>query len=137
MDRTTRDLEHGLEAGSEREFVSDDRDDWMLAVDIREFDEYYLIRIELPGVMAEDIALAVEDGVLLLTGERPRLWHGGNRRRHRCPYCHRHFARSVSLPSDALCERFDVTRQDGAVEIRFLRNAAAAVEAKQTPITTL
>lgn len=101
--------------------LAEDRDDWMLTVDIREIEGHYLIRAELPGVAADDIELSVEHGMLLLTGERPRLWHTENRGPHR----YRHFARSISLPFDALPDRFDAIRRDGVVEIRFAKDETA------------
>lgn len=132
MGRTADEPERGAGPTTRHDSVADDRDDWMLVVDVREFDDHYVIRAELPGVAADDIKVAVEDGVLLLTGERPRIWHDPQNP-HRGACCRRHFARSISLPFDAVGDRFEITRENGAVEVRFAKLYAPAPDApKQT-----
>lgn len=39
-------------------------------VDVILKDEKYLIRVDLPGVKLEDIDITIEDGVLIISGER-------------------------------------------------------------------
>lgn len=123
MERTTGKPGRGAGAGSARGDKLPVRDDWMLAVDIREVEQDYRVPVELPGVAAEDIQWKVENGVLLLTGERRRHGSTGHHRPRRCPGCYRHFARSISLPFDARSECVDATFQDGVVEIRFAKHA--------------
>ncbi|MGN8200282.1 Hsp20/alpha crystallin family protein [Salinisphaera sp. RV14] len=138
MNRTPRAPGHSVDTGAVTRALPAYGDDWMLSVDIRGFARHYLIRIELPGVAARDIGLSVNNGVLLLTGERPRLWHGEHRGYAPRLGHQRHFARSLSLPVDASCEGFEVTREDGAVEIRFARqDSVSPGGANQSgPITT-
>ena len=44
--------------------------DWSPAVDIAETPEEFLIKAELPEVKKEDVKVTVENGVLLIEGER-------------------------------------------------------------------
>ena len=44
--------------------------DWIPAVDIKEEDEQFLLRADVPGVEPKDIDITMEDGVLTVRGER-------------------------------------------------------------------
>jgi HSP20 family molecular chaperone IbpA len=44
--------------------------EWAPLVDITEDDKEYLIKIELPEIKKEDVKVALENGVLTITGER-------------------------------------------------------------------
>jgi HSP20 family protein len=43
---------------------------WTPEVDVEETEDTYSFHVELPGVKPEDISVSVEDGVLILSGER-------------------------------------------------------------------
>ncbi|KEZ77219.1 Hsp20/alpha crystallin family protein [Salinisphaera hydrothermalis] len=128
MGQTTDKPDRDAQTSAGHRVATDDRDDWMLVVDVREFADHYVIRAELPGVAAGAIKVAVEDGMLLLSGERPRVWHDPQRP-HPGACGQRHFARSISLPFDADSRRFDVAPEQGAVEVRFARLYAPVPDA--------
>jgi HSP20 family protein len=44
--------------------------DWMPAVDIKETDKQYLVTVDVPGVDPKDIEITLEDGALVVKGER-------------------------------------------------------------------
>ena len=48
--------------------------DWVPAVDIKEEDERFLIRADVPGVDAADLEITMEKGVLSLQGSRETRW---------------------------------------------------------------
>jgi len=55
-------------AAGDRESVT--QASWIPAVDVKETDDALTVFIELPGVKKEDVAIALEDKVLAVTGER-------------------------------------------------------------------
>ena len=52
----------------EEEFIT--MTEWAPLVDITEDDKEYLIKAELPEVKKDDVKVAVENGVLTISGER-------------------------------------------------------------------
>lgn len=122
MARTTGKSGRDGETGPARDGKVPVRDDWMLAVDIRESDQDCRIRVELPGLAAEHIQRQVDNGMLSLTGERRPRGSTGYTGPHRYPCCGRHFARSISLPFDARPECVDAACHDGMVEIRVAKH---------------
>src|SRR5207247_4656913 len=57
--------------------------EWAPLVDITEDDKEYLIKVELPEVKKEDVKVAVENGVLTISGERESEKEEKNRKDHR------------------------------------------------------
>jgi HSP20 family protein len=49
--------------------------DWVPAVDIVELKDGFLLRADVPGVVAEDIEVSMEDSVLTISGQRPADAH--------------------------------------------------------------
>lgn len=101
-----KDLEHyfrhqaarsAQEPRGERESVTSS--DWAPAVDISETAEAYRIEVELTGVTRESVDLCLNDGALLIQGERPVPEETG-RRFHRLERPHGHFQRRFELPDN-------------------------------------
>lgn len=84
------------------------RPTWQPPVDILETESELWICVALPGVAAADLEVLVENGVLIVAGERPtpeRL-RGALIRRLEIPYGH--FERRIELPPG----RFDVVQRE-------------------------
>lgn len=64
--RFNRGFDHFFHAGGR----SDERTDFVPAVDIDETDEAIILRADLPGVDEKDIEITVHQGVLILSGKR-------------------------------------------------------------------
>jgi HSP20 family molecular chaperone IbpA len=81
---------------------------WEPPVDVLETDGELWILVALPGVGAEQLQVLVEDGGLLVAGERPMpgRTRAGIIRRLEFPYGH--FERRIELPPG----RFDVMRRE-------------------------
>lgn len=80
-------------------------------------DDAYRIAVELPGVDEEDIHLSVEDGVVLLKGEKRtereekgETWFFSERQ-------YGSFSRSFRLPPDAQGDKVDARLKDGVLTI--------------------
>lgn len=81
---------------------------WEPPVDVLETDGELWILVALPGVGVEQLQVLVEDGGLLVAGERPMpgRTRAGIIRRLEIPYGH--FERRIELPPG----RFDVMRRE-------------------------
>ncbi len=83
--------------------------------DIEETDDSYLLDVELPGVRREDIDLLVDQGRLVVTGER----HGRERvglLRHRTRSTGR-FVLAVTLPGPVDSESVAASFADGVLSV--------------------
>ena len=91
--------------------------EWLPAVDIREEDERFVIRADVPGVDPTELNVTVDRNVLSLHGTRetrPTEDGGGLRRAERV---RGQFRRSFSLPDSADLEGVAADYRDGVLEV--------------------
>ncbi|QTN32468.1 Hsp20/alpha crystallin family protein [Akkermansiaceae bacterium] len=91
--------------------------DWSPAVDITEDDKEYLITADLPQVDKDDVKVVVENGSLIIRGERNREKVHSERKVHRIERSYGSFQRSFSLPEDADGNGVTASFRDGALRV--------------------
>ena len=117
------DLDGLLTAGSEPDSVTD----WLPAVDIREEDDRFVLKADLPGVPPEDIEVSMADGVLTIQGKRDsetRDEQAGYKRYERVSGS---FMRRFSLPDTADDEAISAESRHGVLHVSIPK------QAKRTP----
>jgi HSP20 family protein len=103
--------------------ASERRVAWLPQVDVRESEDRYTLRADLPGVDPKDIEITAEDGVLMLSGERaaPAADQAGNVT-HREGVFGR-FARRFVLPESANADAITATHTHGVLELVIPKQA--------------
>ena len=90
---------------------------WTPAVDIKEENERFVLKADIPGVDPKDIDVTMEEGVLTIKGERktePEEEANGYRRVERR---YGSFYRRFSLPDTANAEGITAKGKDGVLEV--------------------
>jgi HSP20 family protein len=98
---------------------------WAPLVDISEDDHEYLIKAELPGVEKDQVKITVENGVLLLAGERQSEHKEKNRKYHRVERSYGSFIRSFGLPDDADGTKVKAEFKDGVLKVHLPKDENA------------
>ncbi len=70
---------------------------WVPPVDLYETAEQYVIAVELPGLSRNDFQISIQDGKVVLKGQRPPRNHT-NEQFHRVERGHGQFSRTFALP---------------------------------------
>lgn len=84
-------------------------------LDVFEDKEHYLVQFELPGLKKEDITIALNKGVLTVSGERKESADQNTvTRRERALGC---FERSVKLPARVDSEKIKAAYHDGILSV--------------------
>lgn len=91
--------------------------DWVPAVDIVELKEGFLLRADVPGVVAEDIEVSMEDGILTVSGERAADAHDETDGVRRIERRTGRFSRRFSLPESADAEGIAAKCANGILEV--------------------
>ena len=99
--------------------------DWAPSVDIIEDDKEYLIKAELPELKKEEVKVRVENGMLMLSGEREFEKEEKGRKYHRIERAYGSFERSFSLPDNADGTRVNAEFKDGVLEVHLPKNPNA------------
>jgi HSP20 family protein len=98
---------------------------WAPLVDINEDEQEYLIKVELPGIEKEQVKITVENGILLVAGERKIEHEEKNRKFHRVERSYGSFLRSFSLPDDADGTKIKAEFKSGVLKIHLPKSEAA------------
>ena len=121
----------GLQAGKEEALTISE---WMPRVDIAEDEREFLIKAELPDMKKEDVKVAVEDGVLTITGERKQEKEEKGKKFHRIESEYGTFLRTFALPVAVQADKVAADFKDGVLKVHLPKDIKAearkAVEIK-------
>lgn len=91
--------------------------DWAPAVDIKEEEERFLIKADIPGVDPEDIEVQMENGVLTISGEKHAEHEEEKEGYKRIERSYGSFLRRFSLPDTADPDSIKAKSKNGALEV--------------------
>ena len=90
---------------------------WTPAVDIKEEDERFVLKADIPGVDPKEIEITMDAGVLTVKGERKHESEDESNGYKRVERSYGVFYRRFSLPDTADAERISAKGKDGVLEI--------------------
>lgn len=125
VDRLHRDVDRFFPARllAEHEDETSELGNWQPAVDIKEEENRFLIRADVPGVTAADLEITTDDGALCIHGHRGTTTEEERRGWHRAERLSGRFYRRFSLPETADAERIEADYKDGVLEISIPKQA--------------
>jgi HSP20 family protein len=90
---------------------------WNPSVDVEETEEGYEVKAELPGMKKEDIHILLEDGVLVLKGEKKQESETKKKNFHKIERSYGRFERSFRLPDNAKSDGIRAKVDNGVLSI--------------------
>ena len=131
--RELEDMQHRLSSvlGRQTQRRQDGDDDsitvaeWAPLVDIVEDEQEYLIKADLPEAKKDTIKVTVDNGILVLSGERKLEQEDASRKYHRIERAHGSFRRSFSLPDNADSEKVNAEIENGLLKVHISKSEAA------------
>src|SRR5262245_47170611 len=90
---------------------------WLPPVDIVEEADRLVFRAEIPGVAKDDIDVKVENGTLILKGEKKQEKVSDTETSHRVERFYGVFSRSFALPTSIDTEKIQARYKDGVLEL--------------------
>lgn len=125
VDRYNRALGSGQESGQDVMR----KGDWSPRVDIMETEDEFVIKAEIPEVNKEDVKVTVENGVLMLHGERKQEKEEKGKTFHRIERHYGTFNRSFTLPDTVDQENIKANFKDGMLSIHLQKSKEARPKA--------
>lgn len=104
---------------------------WAPALDVHEDKEGFNIRVELPGMRREDIEVSLQDGALVISGERKADEIKEGVEVHRQERYFGRFSRALTLPTAVAGDKVKAAYKDGVLIVTLPK----AEEAKPKQIT--
>lgn len=101
-------------------------------IDVRETAKALEMTVELPGIAQDDVRIAVEDGVLTVSGEKRAEKETKNDNYRVAERAYGAFSRSITLPRSVDADRITAKMTDGVLKISAPKQAGA--ESRQIKI---
>ena len=92
---------------------------WVPPMDLKETDEHFLLRTDLPGLSEEDVNIELEDNVLTISGERRLEQESEGQGWQRVERTFGQFSRSLTLPQGIDAEAIEASFDRGVLELRI------------------
>lgn len=108
--------------------------DWSPAVDVQETPEAYVVSAELPDVKREDVKVTVDNGVLMLSGERRQEKEEKGKKFHRVERSFGRFERSFALPDAIDDQKITATFKDGMLHLMVPKTTQAKPATREIKI---
>jgi len=117
-----------------RRFFSDEPGTvvWQPPLDIEEQPDRYVVRVELPGMKLEDIKITLEDGQLVIRGQKVRTEERKGTTYHRLERVYGTFERTFHLTHAVKSDTIEATYRDGVLELNLPK--AEEAKAREIPI---
>jgi HSP20 family protein len=90
---------------------------WAPALDVHEDTDNFSIRVELPGLQREDIGVSLQDGALVISGERKAEKVAEGVEVHRQERCYGKFQRALTLPAPVAADQVKAAYKDGVLTV--------------------
>ena len=92
-------------------------------VEISEDAKGYLLKAELTQVKKEDVTITIEDGTLIITGDRG--FDKNSKKNHRVERAYGRFVHYFSLPNDASPAKVTAEFKDGVLKVHLAKSKKA------------
>ena len=86
-------------------------------LEVREENDHFLVRCDLPGIRKEEIEVSVRGNLLTLKGERKRETESKGKDYFYSERSYGAFSRTLELPTEVDAEKVKATFKDGVLEL--------------------
>ena len=90
---------------------------WAPALDVQEDKDKFTIRVELPGLKRENIEVSLQDGALVVSGERRAEKIEEGVEIHRQERFYGKFQRALTLPAPVAADKVKAAYKDGVLTV--------------------
>ncbi len=106
------------------EFVAGERN-WTPAIDIREVENGYVLRADLPGVQRDEVEITMDRNVLTIQGKREATESGHDGKVLRSERVSGNYRRRLTLPETIDRDGISATYENGVLEVTLPKAAEA------------
>jgi HSP20 family protein len=108
--------------------------DWVPSCNVTEDDKEYRVRMELPDVKKEDVKVNMENGVLVVQGERNEEKEERGVRFHRHELSCGKFLRRFTMPEEVDESKIQANFRDGMLNLVLAKSKVKPTQVKEIPI---
>jgi len=90
---------------------------WAPALDVHEDKDNFTVKIEVPGLKRDDINVSLQDGALVISGERSEEKISEGTEVHRQERFYGKFQRALTLPTPVAADKVKAAYKDGVLTV--------------------
>jgi HSP20 family protein len=90
---------------------------WAPALDVHEDKDNFTVKIEVPGLKRDDINVSLQDGALVISGERTEEKISEGTEVHRQERFYGKFQRALTLPAPVAADKVKAAYKDGVLTV--------------------
>ncbi|CAJ1951277.1 unnamed protein product [Sphenostylis stenocarpa] len=117
-----------------RVFESMNLTPWSLSGSVKERDDHYKLRYEMPGMAKEEVKITIDDGVLTIKGEHKEEKEEGEDDEHWSSSSYGYYNTSLVLPDDAKADDIKAELKDGVLTVTIPRTEKPKKDVKQVTV---
>lgn len=107
---------------------------WSPQVDLFERDGQLVLQADLPGMRPDDVRIQLEEGTLIISGEKQHAHEHAEGHVHRCERTYGSFMRTIPLPEGIDADAIQASFDNGVLEITAPMPKTQAPKGKTIPI---
>lgn len=107
---------------------------WSLSGRVKEKDDHYKLRYEMPGIAKEDVKITIDDGVLTIKGEHKEEKEEGDDDEYWSSSSYGYYNTSLVLPDDAKADDVKAELKDGVLTVIVPRTEKPKKDVKQVTV---
>jgi HSP20 family protein len=108
--------------------------EWTPSVDVYERDNTLVVKAEVPGLKKEDIEVALDQGDLVIRGERKAESEVKEENYYRIERNYGSFYRRIPLPFEVQADQVSASYNDGVLEVRIPKPAQEQAQPQRIPL---
>lgn len=123
-----------LKGGEFFPVIDEDLNRFIPKIDVKENDKEVLVSAELPGVSEKDVEVSLNNGNLILHGEKKEEKEEKVNGYYKMERSYGSFHRQIPLPAEIDKEKVTATFKDGVITVTLPKTANAQTEVKKVEI---
>lgn len=116
-------FDHGMLHTKSRE----EGTNWSPDAEVIEKDDFFVVKVEVPGIAKEDIDVTLTNSVLTIQGERRSEKEHKDERVHVRERVYGRFLRRFTIPDEVDAEKIIAKMQDGVLEIQLRKTTESKI----------
>ncbi|XP_057454178.1 26.5 kDa heat shock protein, mitochondrial [Lotus japonicus] len=107
---------------------------WSLSGRVKEWDDHYKLRYDMPGIAKEDVKITIDDGMLTIKGEHKEEKEEGDDDEYWSSSSYGYYNTSLVLPDDAKGDEIKAELKDGVLTVTIPRTEKPKKDVKQVTV---
>jgi HSP20 family protein len=105
-------------------------------IDVSADDDYYEIKLDVPGMTESDLSIEVKDDMLLIRGEKQQRSENKDKHFYRVERSYGAFQRTLALPDDANADEIAARLDQGVLRLEIPRRESSSEPVKRISISS-